>query len=113
MSEYYNINNDYPMMSTIDHFVKLSNKDDYKYKFIEIVKRIENSDCVFLQDLKLLEKEFKCPIIKALIKGSGYYLNEEISSEKELNRYLGNRYGKYKSKKLDFEMFRKALCGLW
>ena len=31
----YTIENDYPLMESINHYAKISNNDDYKYKFIE------------------------------------------------------------------------------
>lgn len=112
MGNEYIIENDYPLMESINYYAKTSNREDYKYKFIEMIKRIEAEDIVFLSDLKLLEKEFKCPIRKQLIKGSGYYLGEQITQISELNRFLGRRIGKYKGCKLDFERFRKAICAL-
>ena len=39
----YTIENDYPLMESINHYAKISNNDDYRYKFIEIMKRIELS----------------------------------------------------------------------
>lgn len=81
-------------MESINHYAKISNNDDYKYKFIEIMKRIETEDVVFLSDLLLLETEFKCPIRVQLVKGSVFYLREQISRISEVNRFLGRRIGK-------------------
>jgi len=109
MEDKYKIENDYPLMESINHYAKISNREDYKYKFIEIMKRIEAEDIVFLSDLKLLEKEFNCPIRAQLVKGSGYYLGEQITQISEINRFLGRRIGKYKDYKLDFNHFRNAI----
>ena len=109
MEREYKIEDDYPMMETIDHYAKISNNEDYKYKFIEIIKRIEVEDVVFLSDLKLLETEFKCPIRDRLVRGSGYYLGEQITHISEINRFLGRRIGKYKDCKLGFNRFRNAI----
>ena len=51
MEDKYKIENDYPLMESINHYAKISNREDYKYKFIEIMKRIEAEDIVFLSDL--------------------------------------------------------------
>ena len=80
----YTIENDYPLMESINHYAKISNNDDYRYKFIEIMKRIEAEDVVFLSDLLLLETEFKCPIRVQLVKGSVFYLREQISRISEV-----------------------------
>lgn len=45
----YTIENDYPLMESINHYAKISNNDDYRYKFIEIMKRIEAEDVVFFR----------------------------------------------------------------
>jgi len=113
MDENYKIETDIPLMQSIDHFAKLANKEDYKYKFIEIMKRIEYEDVVFLNDLKLLENEFKCPIRIQLVKGSIYYLGAEITKITELNRFLGRGRGKSKSYKLDFNRLRNAINAIW
>lgn len=109
MEDEYVVENDYPMMESINHYAKISNNENYKYKFIEIVKRIAVEDIVFLSDLKLLEKEFKCPIRDRLVKGSGYYLGEQITHISEINRFLGRRIGKYRYCKLGFNRFRNAI----
>lgn len=109
MEDEYQIENDYPMMETINHYAKVSNNENYKYKFIEIIKRIAVEDIVFLSDIKLLEKEFKCPIRAQLVKGSSYYLGEQITHISEVNRFLGRRIGKYKDCKLGFNRFRNAI----
>ena len=87
----YTIENDYPLMESINHYAKISNNDDYKYKFIEIMKRIETEDVVFLSDLLLLETEFKCPI----------------------RVQLGRRIGKNRDRKLDFNHLRNAINATW
>ena len=74
MTEEYILEEDYPLMESINHYARLANKEDYKYKFIEIMKRIEHDDVVFLADLKLLEKEFKCPIRTQILKAPKVYL---------------------------------------
>lgn len=106
----YDLENDFPLMKAIEYFVKLSNNENYKYKFIEIIKRIAYEDIVFLSDLMLLEKEFKCPIRKQLIKGSSFYLGSEIKTLAGLNRYLGE--GNVKSEKLCFNRLRNAIVAL-
>lgn len=113
MKEEYIMENDYPLMESINHYVKIANNEDYKYKFIEIMKRIEAEDIVFLSDLKLLEKEFKCPIRVQLLKGSGWYLGQQITQISEVNRFLGRRIGKYKDCKLGFNGFRNAINATW
>lgn len=109
MEDEYQIENDYPMMESINYYAKISNNENYKYKFIEIIKRIAVEDIVFLSDLKLLEKEFKCPIRERLVKGSVFYLGEQITQISELNRFLGRKIGKYKNCKLGFNRFRNAI----
>ena len=113
MDKEYNIEDDCPLMMSIDHFVKLSNNENYKYKFIEIMRRVEYEDVVFLTDLILLEKEFNCPIRAELIKGSEYYFGVEISKKSELNRFLGRGRGKTKAYKLTFNVLRNAINATW
>lgn len=109
MDDEYQVENDYPMMESINYYAKISNNENYKYKFIEIIKRIAVEDIVFLSDLKLLEKEFKCPIRERLVKGAGFYLGEQITQISEINRFLGRRIGKYKNCKLGFNRLRNAI----
>lgn len=109
MGEEYEIEDDYPLMESINYYAKISNHENYKYKFIEIMKRIEAENIVFLADLKLLETEFKCPIRAQLVKGSGFYLGEQITQISEVNRFLGRRIGKYKDCKLGFNRLRNAI----
>ena len=109
----YTIENDSPLMESINHYAKISNNDDYRYKFIEIMKRIEAEDVVFLSDLLLLETEFKCPIRVQLVKGSVFYLREQISRISEVNRFLGRRIGKNRDRKLDFNHLRNAINATW
>ena len=109
----YTIENDYPLMESINHYAKISNNDDYRYKFIEIMKRIEAEDVVFLSDLLLLETEFKCPIRVQLVKGSVFYSREQISRISEVNRFLGRRIGKNRDRKLDFNHLRNAINATW
>nr|WP_320058205.1 hypothetical protein [uncultured Bacteroides sp.] len=113
MSEEYIFEDDYPLTESINHYAKLSNNEDYKYKFIEIMQRIASEEVVYIADLKLLEKEFKCPIRAQLTKGSGCYLGVEISKLSELNRFLGRRIGKYKDCKLGFNRLRNAINATW
>lgn len=109
MDENYKIETDIPSMQSIEHFAKIANKEDYKYKFIEIMKRIEYEDIVFPYDFKILEKEFNCPIRAQLVKGSIYYLGTEITKVSELNCFLGRVRGKSKTYKLDFNRLRNAI----
>ena len=44
----YTIENDYPLMESINHYAKISNNDDYRYKFIEIMKRTTSERFRFL-----------------------------------------------------------------
>ena len=37
MTEEYILEEDYPLMESINHYARLANKEDYKYKFIEIM----------------------------------------------------------------------------
>lgn len=109
MEDTYQIENDYLMMESINHYAKISNNENYKYKFIEIIKRIAVEDVVFLSDIKLLEKEFKCPIRNRLVEGSVLYLEEQITRISEINRFLGRRIGKYKDYKIGFTQFRNVI----
>lgn len=113
MEEKYILEDDYPLTESINHYAKLSNKENYKYKFIEIMKRIASEDIVYLADLRLIEKEFNCPIRAQLIKGSGWYLGIEISKISEINCFLGRRIGKYKNYKLGFNRLRNAINATW
>ncbi|MCE5174721.1 MAG: hypothetical protein ABFC90_09825 [Bacteroidales bacterium] len=113
MNKEYRIEDDCPLMLSIDHFAKLANNENYMHKFIEIMKRIEYEDYVFLKDLILLEKEFSCPIRTQLVKGSGFYLGVEINKISELNRYLGRGSGKTKAYKLTFNALRNAINAIW
>lgn len=112
MDEYI-LEDDYPLIESINYYSKISNKEDYKYKFIEIMNRMASEDIVYLADLKFLEKEFKCPIRKQLIKGAGWYLGCEISNMAELNRFFGERRGKWKDYKIGFDTIRKAINATW
>lgn len=112
MEKEYILEEDLPLMQSIDHFAKLANKEDYKYKFIEILKQIESNDIVYLKDLMLIEKEFKCPIRDQLVKGSGFYLGCEITKKSELNRFLGSPRGKNVNK-LSFNRLRNAIVALY
>ena len=58
MTEEYILEEDYPLMESINHYARLANKEDYKYKFIEIMKRIEHDDVVFLGLLDVVRKAF-------------------------------------------------------
>ena len=58
MTEEYILEEDYPLMESINHYARLANKEDYKYKFIEIMKRIEHDDVVFLGLLDIVGKAF-------------------------------------------------------
>lgn len=111
MEKEYKLEEDLSLMDSIDHFAKTANNENYKYKFKEIMKRIEYEDSVFLSDLMLLEKEFNCEIRKQLIKGSEFYLGVEINKLSELNRFLGD--SKNKTYKLTFNTLRKAIIALW
>ena len=113
MTNEYQIENDITLMQSIDHFAKLANNENSKYKFIEIMKRIESDDIVFIDDLKLLETEFNCPIRKQLVKASGYYLGIEISKISELNKYCGNGKGRSKAFKLTYNALVKAINALY
>lgn len=77
------------------------------------MNRMASEDIVYLADLKFLEKEFKCPIRKQLIKGAGWYLGCEISNVTELNRFLGDRRGKWKDYKIGFNTIRSAINATW
>ena len=109
MEDEYQIENDYLMMDSINHYAKISNNENYKYKFIEIVKRVAVENIVYLSDIELLEKEFKCPIRYRIVKGSGFFLKEQITKISEINRFLGRRTGKYKDCKIGFNHFRNAI----
>lgn len=109
----YILEDDYPLTASINHYAKLSNNEDYKYKFIEIMQRIASDDIVYLADLKILEREFKCPIRTQLVKASGWYLGVQISKISELNSFLGRRIGKYKDYKLGFNSLRNAINATW
>lgn len=112
MEEEYILEEDYSLMESINHYAHLANKEDYKYKFIEIIKRIEHDDVVFLADLKLLEKEFKCPIRTQILKAPTVYLGigvVGINSISDINHFLG----KGKGCKLDFNGLRKAINSTW
>ena len=58
MTEEYILEEDYPLMESINHYARLANKEDYKYKFIEIMKRIEHDDVVFLGLLDVMQQAF-------------------------------------------------------
>lgn len=112
MEEVYILEEDYPLMASINHYTHLANKEDYKYKFIEIMKRIEQDDVVFLADLKLLEKELKCPVRTQMLKAPKVYLGigvVGINSISDINHFLG----KGKGYKLDFNGLRKAINATW
>lgn len=112
MTEEYILEEDYPLMESINHYARLANKEDYKYKFIEIMKRIEQDDVVFLADLKVLEKEFKCPVRTQILKAPKVYLGigvVGINSISDINLFLG----KGKEYKLDFNGLRKAINATW
>ena len=61
----------------------------------------------------LLETEFKCPIRVQLVKGSVFYLREQISRISEVIRFLGRRIGKNRDRKLDFNHLRNAINATW
>lgn len=112
MENEYKLEDDLPLMESINHFVALSGKEDYKYKFIEILKRIEYEEVVYSEDLTLIEKEFKCPIRDQLVKYSRVYLGCDITKKSELNRFLGPPNKKSKVNKLSFNRLRSAINGL-
>lgn len=112
MEEEYQIENDSNLMGSINHYVKISNNESRKFKFVELMKRVKLEDVVFIKDLKLIEREFNCPIIAKLIIGSEIYLGEQIARFSEINRFLGKRTGRYKDCKLDFDHLRKAIIAM-
>lgn len=73
------------------------------------MKRIKHGDVVCLTDLKLLEKEFKCPIRTQILRASIIYLGVEINSISEISRFLG----KGKGDKLGFNGLRKVINATW
>ena len=112
MTEEYILEEDYPLMESINHYARLANKEDYKYKFIEIMKRIEHDDVVFLADLKLLEKEFKCPIRTQILKAPKVYLGIGVVGINRISD-INNFLGKCKGCKLDFNGLRNAINATW
>lgn len=112
MEREYKIEDDLPLMESISHFAHIACKEELVYKFIEILKRIEMSDVVYLQDLTFIEKEFKCPTRNQLVKGSVYYLGCEIIKKTELNRFLGVSK-RNNVVKLSFNKLRNAINALW
>lgn len=113
MEREYILEDDYPLTESIKHYAKISNREDYKYKFIEIMNRMASEDIVYLADLKLIEKEFKCPVRKQIVRGSVWYLGCEINNITELNRSFGERRGKWKNYKIGFNTIRSAINATW
>jgi hypothetical protein len=101
------IEDDTLLMQAIDYYAKLSRQENYTYKFIEIMKNSQKDDVVYIKDVQLLEKIFRCPIRQTLIKLSAYYLGTEITSFSECNRFLG--HGKKGAYKINYQTLRSVI----
>ena len=112
MEREYEIEDDLPLMASINHFAQIANNRERIYKFIETLRRIEIRDVVYLQDLIFIENEFKCPIREKRVKGSEYYLGYRITKKAELNRFLGVSRRNHVAK-LSFTKLRNAINALW
>ena len=61
----------------------------------------------------MIKDEYTIEIRVQLVKGSVFYLREQISRISEVNRFLGRRIGKNRDRKLDFNHLRNAINATW
>ena len=104
----YKVEEDISLMEVFDFFAKRNGNWTCRYKFIEILGRIQNEDVVFIDDIMWFEQELNIPIRFILMKsGSEYIENAEILSFSDVKKYLGRKGRKYT--KLSFQGLRKLL----
>ena len=104
----YKVEEDISLMEVFDFFAKRNGNWACRYKYIEILGRIQHEDAVFIDDIIWFEREMNIPIRLILMKaGSAYIENAEIRMLSDVKKYLGRKGRMYH--KLSFSGLRKLL----
>ena len=81
------------------------------YKFVEVLKRVEERDKVLIDDLETLDEYYKIGLVEELLNNhelSEYYTGGAFRKKNQLAKHLNSKYSTF-----NYERFHNFLSGLY